>query len=249
MEKHVQWPGLAKIAKQTRDMFPSLLEHEKWGPVVYRSINDASRHGEPAPLPENLFVRDEPTEILVINGDTLEVAANYTQQGRRVCVLNMASAYLPGGSARWDTNTQEESLCRRTTLFLSLRERHDRPRWYQLRARSAIWSPGVLVFRGPEVRDSPILDDDARFVVDVVSAAAIHNPVLTPDGKMLDKYVHETKKNIRTVLRVPVLHGSNDTFILGAWGCGAYNNFEKRYCTIVFAILGSPFEVFRETFT
>ncbi len=48
---------------------------------------------------------------------TLEASEQYAKQGKRVCVLNFASATNPGGGVVHGSSAQEEALCRCSTLY------------------------------------------------------------------------------------------------------------------------------------
>ncbi|KAI1759801.1 hypothetical protein GGR53DRAFT_121712 [Hypoxylon sp. FL1150] len=61
----------------------------------------------------------------------------------RVGILNMASPLSPGGGFLNGANSQEESLCGRTTLLPALRDE-----FYRLPELGVVYTPDVLVFRG-----------------------------------------------------------------------------------------------------
>ena len=48
---------------------------------------------------------------------SLEAAVSYAKQGKKVCVLNFASATNPGGGVVSGSSAQEECICRCTTLY------------------------------------------------------------------------------------------------------------------------------------
>jgi uncharacterized protein (TIGR02452 family) len=140
-----------------------------------------------------------------------------------VAVLNLASERSPGGGWQKGALAQEECLCYRSSLYLSL----DR-KFYPIPTLSAIYSPNVVLIResmsnghklliGVQSHDLP--------AVSVISVAALRLPDLSDDGKTFGNpgaRCH-TKKNIRLILRVAARHGHRK-LVLGALGCGVFGN-------------------------
>ena len=61
---------------------------------------------------------DKTMEIVVSKKRSFEAAMNYKEQ--KICVLNFASATNPGGGVTRGSGTQEECLCRCSTLYVNL---------------------------------------------------------------------------------------------------------------------------------
>lgn len=61
---------------------------------------------------------DMPTKIVVSRNRSFEAAGYYP--GKKVCVLNFASATNPGGGVAWGSTAQEECLCRCSRLYVNL---------------------------------------------------------------------------------------------------------------------------------
>ena len=60
----------------------------------------------------------ENSEVIVSKKRTLEAAKEY--QGKKVAVLNFADAITPGGAVLYGASTQEEAICRCSTLYESI---------------------------------------------------------------------------------------------------------------------------------
>ncbi|MCD8328939.1 MAG: TIGR02452 family protein [Ruminococcus sp.] len=164
------------------------------------------------------------------NADSLALAQNkykaLKESGEanpEILLLNLASATHPGGHTRQGASAQEEDLCRRTSLLLSL-ESEAAKKYYQynetLKTRmgsdSIIFSPNVEVIKS--VSD-PL---DAPFPVSVISCAA---PMvrLGLEGMSQQEYEAMLLNRINGILLVAASCGYRH-LILGAFGCGIYGN-------------------------
>ena len=178
------------------------------------------------------------TDIEVTSLDSFEAAK---QANGKVLVHNFANAYHPGGGFTRGSYGQEESLCRESTLYVSLSS-DEAKKHYDYNMQSAhsggsdsmLISPKVVVFR--DAMNNKIMDP---FVTSVITYAA------------------------------PNLDG-NDYNLLGAWGCGAFchdskdiandfrnvlieEGYKKYFVKIIFAVYaprGSSynFKNFKEKF-
>ncbi len=202
------------------------------------------------------------TNVKVMNEDCLVVANWLWSKGLKPCVLNMASRRMPGGGVLNGAGAQEENLFRRTNLLVSLypfmenlaREYMLEPREEQYpieRFEGGIYSPTIVVFRGPEGEGYPLLTNP--FPVSVATVPAINRPDLTKDGHLTKEMEASYERKIATLFRL-ALAGGNDALVLGAWGCGAFRNppadiarlfhralnsyeFKNKFAVVVFAIL------------
>ena len=178
-----------------------------------------------------------------INEDCLVVAKMLVDRGLNPAVLNPADALHACGGYNKGMGTQEESICRASTLSLTLYQYFNK-QWAKkanvaFRGESAypmdphfggIYSPGVLVFRDNESTGFALREEP--FQTAIISVASInlhdseHNKTdnlkygtadggFTPEGEqvMLDK--------IRTIYRIALL-GGHDSLVLGDFGCAIY---------------------------
>ena len=189
--------------------------------------------------PPNLDIFAEPAEVVVSKKRTFEAASKY--KGNQVAVHNFASASNPGGGVEKGANAQEECLCRCSRLYFCLNTPQMREGFY-LPHRKAhdpihnddiIYTPEIVVFKTDE-RIPKLMDEKDWYKVNVITCAAPNlrvrpsNSYNSGDGNkaivLRDKdllALHE--KRLRRILDVAILEG-NDTIILGAFGCGAFEN-------------------------
>jgi hypothetical protein len=139
---------------------------------------------------------------------------------RPVAVLNLASELSPGGGWKRGALAQEECLCYRSSLYLSL---HDE--YYPLPSLSAIHSPNVVLVRDSMATGHNLLSDNYQDLpaLSVISVAALRTPELTHDKKTFRNPDARTttKRKIRIALRVAAMKG-HTKLVLGALGCGVF---------------------------
>lgn len=141
-----------------------------------------------------------------------------------VLVLNLASERTPGGGWSNGALAQEECLCYRSSLSLSLHSTY-----YPLPSLTAIYTPSVLLLRSSLSTAHKLLTPHTTPpnlpVVSVLSLAALRKPPLTPDATHFkhESLRTETKHKIRLALRVAAVMG-HTKLVLGALGCGVFAN-------------------------
>lgn len=181
----------------------------------------------------------EEAEVVVSKKRTFEAASKY--KGNKVAVHNFASASNPGGGVVKGSSAQEECLCRCSGLYFCLntpkmwdgfytphRNAHD-----PIHNDDIIYTPEITVFKTDEYIPK-LMNEKDWYTVNVITCAApnlrirpgnSYNPgdgnksVSISDRDLLA--LHE--KRLRRILDVAVSEG-NDTVILGAFGCGAFEN-------------------------
>lgn len=141
-----------------------------------------------------------------------------------VLVLNLASATRPGEASRDGANGQEEDLCRKSTLLLSL-ETEEAKRYYDYNnnLHTRLGSDGVLISSHVEViRDAKGELLAQPFEISVMSCSA---PMvrLGLEGKSEEEYKEMLLGRIRGMLRCAGSLGYNN-LVLGAFGCGVFGN-------------------------
>jgi uncharacterized protein (TIGR02452 family) len=115
---------------------------------------------------------------------------------------------------------------------------------------SAIYSPAVPVFRDD---DGKLLEEP--YLLAFITAPAVNaGVVLGRDRARRAEVTAAMRERVRRVLAVAATHG-HDALVLGAWGCGVFQNdpaeiadlfaealhgpFHGTFATVVFAVLDS----------
>ena len=122
-------------------------------------------------------IYQKPAKVVVSPKRTLEAAAPYAYAGKKVCVLNFASATNPGGGVIKGSSAQEEAICRCSTLYPNLKEQRMWNQFYAPHRRAhnplhnddCIYTPDVVVFKSDT--DYPqLLPKDKWYSVNVLRA-------------------------------------------------------------------------------
>ena len=213
---------------QRIDASEDLQQAQKQSIANQKLILESTLLSAPAPKYSNS------AQVIVSKHSSFEAAALY--QGRRVCVLNFASASNPGGGVTHGSSAQEECLCRCSTLFNCLNTPAMWNGFYLPHRHSAnplhnddiIFTPNVQVIKDDNYRllNSP-------FSVDVITCAApnlrerpanIYNPDDGVAMSITNNRLYELHvKRAQRILTVAARNGA-EVLILGAFGCGAFCN-------------------------
>ena len=201
----------------------------------------------------------------------------------RVAVMNFANAFHPGGGVAGGASAQEECLCRTSTLYPVLDRREMKDTYYRHHYElnspkatdSLIYTKGVVVCKTDEDRPrrmpreqwvtvdvitiaAPDLRDQSNFFFDLVNGGAAMS-----GDELFECHV----KRITHMLTCAAAQGAQ-ILVLGAFGCGAFQNdpevvaaafkkaledFPKVFRCIEFAVYCPPqgsrnYEVFKSVF-
>ena len=171
------------------------------------------------------------TQFVCSGKRSFEAAKGY--KGKKVAVLNFANNHSVGG-APFSAGAQEESLCRCSTLFPCL-EAMSVP-FYKKHIRQygngeigamgnddLIYTPDVVVFKTDE-RTDPVypkmMESNDWYKVDVITCAA---PEMMKMRNRPADYEEVINRRIKKILDVAAKENV-EVLILGAWGCGAFEN-------------------------
>lgn len=244
---------LSSLANETEGKFPDILscypERITNATVNTKYYDDLRR------LKIEDFEAKESAQIRVVNGDTFDVARLLQEEGLSPLVLNMASCFKPGGGWRNGAKAQEESLFYRSTYAISLENcldlDTDREWRYPLKLYSGVYSPDIYVFRDNAKSNYTFMRKKDCFWVDMVAISALKRPKLTNDGHLNEKDRLITYHKIEGIFKIALENG-HDSLVLGALGCGAYQNppedvakifqmvirhYERYFRRITFAII------------
>ena len=158
--------------------------------------------------------------IRVVAEDSFEAATRYEHP----LVMSFANAHFPGGGFWLGANAQEESLCRRSTLYASISSREaacmyrrNNTRLCAVESDYMLYSPNVCVF----------MDGRGELLSKPFMASVITVPAPNRRGAAFfasGRRIGETMlRRIKIMLLVAAKHGHRN-LVLGAWGCGAFGN-------------------------
>lgn len=159
----------------------------------------------------------------------------HQNQKKKVCVLNFASATKPGGGFIEGRQAQEEALSRQSALYASL---YTQPKMYAYHKNDynyyyysdyMIYSPSVPVFRDDKKEN--LLSKKDLFYASVITSAAPYLKKVKEKSRDFDRryksyYERLVLKRIRKIVKLAIYKG-NDALVLGAYGCGVFENDPK----------------------
>lgn len=222
-------------------VFADTMRHCQTDPELILAISEARAKTEIIPedfYPEYDHTPRFETEVTVTKNRSFEAVINLKKEypEAKTAVLNFANAFEPGGGVTSGAGAQEECLCRCSTLYPVLtdpalkqgfydfhRERHD-----SRASDTLIYTEDVVIFKSDT--DLPeLLDRKDRVKTDVMTCAAPdlrYKPHLPADysAEMTDEELYACHlRRARHLLTAAAAKGA-DTLVLGAFGCGAFQN-------------------------
>ncbi len=141
-----------------------------------------------------------------------------------VLVLNFANPVNPGGGVRLGAKAQEEDLCRKSSLLLSLESNAAKEFYsYNKSLHTNMGSDALMITPKVEIirdENGELLDESV--VVSVLTCAA---PMITygKEGMSEAEYEEMFYNRIMNMLKCVAYLGYK-ILVLGAWGCGAFGN-------------------------
>lgn len=150
--------------------------------------------------------------ITFIAGGTAYTAYKLAKnQEMHIAALNFADAIIPGGCVEYGAPTQEENLCRCTNLYESLTDAVEYYYWNSLAKNrvytdAVIYSPNVVCFKD-DITYAKLRPRQFDIITCPSPAKRVKNDVL--------------EHRIEGIIKIAVVNRVN-TIILGAWGCGAF---------------------------
>lgn len=251
--------------------------------VLAESIIQSQKHTSlytPDDYPTLLFTEEKTGQVYVTKTKTFETALHLHNSfpNKKIAVLNFASATNPGGGVKRGSSAQEESLCRCSTLYPTLDRKWLWDKFYTANRQAGdnrhtdacIYSPSVIICKTDE--SIPVRLEEKDFVtVDVITCAAPNlreepsnwqNPETGKPIKMEPVELYNLHvKRAKHILHIAAAN-QVDILVLGAFGCGAFQNdpdivakayrtaledYHSRFDSIIFAIYCRDYET--ENFT
>lgn len=232
---------LAAIFQDTQQFYTA-------NPVLSAAV-EASRKGtvlyNEGEAPDFPSKASKAGNVTVTNSRTFEAAIRLSKQypGKKIAVLNFASATNPGGGVINGSSAQEESLCRCSTLYPALNQNYIWQGYYNvnryagnpIHTDACIYTPGVVICKTDT--DFPErMPQESWVTVDVISCAAPNlrkkpaNHYNPENGQAVsiepDELRHIHEQRAKSILSVAA-DNNVDILVLGAFGCGAFCNDPK----------------------
>ena len=202
----------------------------------------------------------EEVKLVVSRKRSFEAASAY--KGSKICVHNFASASNPGGGVVRGSSAQEECLCRCSTLYFNLNTSEMWSGFYSphraeqnpLHNDDCIYTPEVIVFKSDTATPSMMPEND-WYSVDVITCAAPNlrerpsNMMNSGDGhravKIADKNLQALhEKRLSRILDIAAAE-NNEVVILGAFGCGAFENSPEVVARAAKNVIGKYMHAFK----
>ena len=215
--------------------------------------------GEHLPVVDKSRFTDN-AKVIVSTKRTFAAASGYVKQ--KVAVHNFASSTNPGGGVTRGSSAQEECLCRCSGLYFCLSVPEMMKGFYYphrnaknpINNADIIYTPGVTVFK-TDTSNPKLLDEKDWYDVDVITCAAPNlrerpsnrfnqnngdHAVKVSDRELLE--IH--KKRLTRILDVAALNNA-EVVILGAFGCGAFQNKPEVVARAAKEVITDNLQVFK----
>ena len=218
------------------------------GKVVHLpSVESFSRfYSSPVILQRSQKDRNK-TIIEIVNKDSIDAAEDLIKSGYNPAVLNMACEDGPGGGVIGGCYGQEESLFRRSNLYVHMYPYCSHAAEYGLNRSSysyplnkrfgGVYVHNALVFRKREQEGYELMDSCVP--LSFIAVPAISNPKLTTERALykLDQEIALDK--IRQIMKIGI-DNYHDSLVLGAWGCGIFHNPPEIIAELFKQVLNEP---------
>ena len=165
------------------------------------------------------------TQYEVTNETTCDAARRLVSEGLQdVMALNFASAKNPGGGFLGGALAQEECIARASGLYPSLLTAMEYYNYHRqlstcLYSDHMIYSPAV-----PIIKDEGGQELDEPVCITIVTSPAVNAGVVRrSEENNVEKIVPIMRMRVEKLLAL-CQHKQQTTLVLGAWGCGVFQN-------------------------
>ena len=150
---------------------------------------------------------------------------NLKQKGAKpILVLNLANPVNPGGGVRNGAKAQEEDLCRKSSLLISLESENAKAYYdYNRSLNSYMGSDAIMIHPQVEIikdENSDLLPETVIVAVMTCAAPMLRNGL---DGLTQKQYEQLMYNRITGMLKTAA-YLEYKHLVLGAFGCGAFRN-------------------------
>ncbi len=162
----------------------------------------------------------------VSNDDSYTAARKLAEKYKenRVLVLNFANPVNIGGGVEFGARAQEEDLCRKSSLFLSISGKDAENYYtYNRSLETFLGSDAIIISPNVEI----IKDENGNMLENSVNVAVMTcaAPYIRDGLEGLTQQEYEEMFYSRIVKMLKIAYYLNyRVFVLGAWGCGAFYN-------------------------
>lgn len=182
--------------------------------------------------------------VKIVDQDCLDTAIEYITLNIKPLVLNLANGISPCHDSYWG-NTQEEWIFRNSNAF----QTHERKHYPICYENKIIYSPDLIILKkydnvrnikncnnmnnnNDTINVIDMIDNlnEKEYLCSMITTDAICDPDLTrnPNNKNEKQYLYEKDlklmdKKIESIFKIAILK-NHKTLILGAFGCGVFNN-------------------------
>lgn len=229
-ENHQSKPSRAEMVRVFQDTLTWIREN----PVLQKAVADSTANTRFYSPDDTMILPQNPhyqPSYSVTAHRSFEAVQKLRQRmpDERFAVLNFASATHAGGGVEVGSRTQEEALCRCSTLYPCLNQSELSEKYYQYHQEkydcfysdAVIYVPDVLVIKTDTSIPERMLPEQ-WFKTDIITCAAPnlrYNPdIISPEEQYL---VH--RKRAKRIISSAVIGGAS-VLVLGAFGCGAFQN-------------------------
>lgn len=202
------------------------------------------------------------TTIVVGDVDSYEAIKAFNLEEEKTCVLNFANAYLPGGGVLKGYTAQEEELCRRSSLHLSLTSEASSLFYKKnnecrslFNDNSLILSPRVLVIKDKNYELLKVPIEIAVVTMPAPNMVSIQAEAFKNDLFMLFSghtdsldFTKDIREKIDLVLETKMsrilgcmLEQGYVDVVLGAWGAGAFGHNAYNIAKLFKNVISSRF--------
>ena len=183
-------------------------------------------------------MKDPRREKFSVSANTVKmttIACVLENAGKKIIALNFASAHKPGGGYVSGATAQEESLCRASGLYYTIK---DVSGYYEQNGRHKLsdYTDGMIYSENvPVVRDDSgaLLKTPVR--CDFITCPAVNRGAARlPDSEVNAKM----KQRIEKIITLAASKAP-DIVILGAFGCGVFQNRREDVLPLFEAAINS----------